>query len=112
MKREVERKAIEFVLAYEKEQGRKPKELKQGSGYDILSDDRQIEVKGLGGKNGFVLLNENNIKALQKQPNWFLYIVHSIKTSPKLKVFSKVEVLERANFSVQWGVPLRKKDFE
>ncbi|MBI4053485.1 MAG: DUF3883 domain-containing protein [Candidatus Diapherotrites archaeon] len=114
MARETERKAIEFVLQYEKEQGRTPKELKQGHGYDVDSNDRQIEVKGQGEDNPqFVLLNEHNIKAMQREPNWYLYIVYGIKNyNPKIKIFQKPEVLERAKFSITWEVPLRKADLQ
>ncbi len=116
-KGKVERSAVEFVKDYERKQGRDPIVLKQGSGYDIQSGDRQIEVKGRSaGKDAgvFVLMNENNIMALQKNKNWYLYIVYDLKEgkTPKLKILTKAQVLERVKFGVIWEVDLRKADFQ
>jgi len=109
----VEKEAVDYVIKYEKKHKRNPKDVsKNRVGYDILSDGRQIEVKGLGSRNPFVLYNINNIKALQKEKNYWLYVVFDVKTKPKLLKLPKYEVLKNLHFEISGYIPLRKADFE
>ena len=104
---------MDFVISYEKKQNRNPKNIsKTKRGFDIESSGRDIEVKGLSTKNGFVLFNQYNFKALQQSNNFYLYIVFNIKTMPKLIIFDKNEVLRRAKFYFHFEIPLRKVDFD
>jgi hypothetical protein len=45
--KKVEREAMEFVLSWERKQGRKPRVIHR-KGPDIISSRRRIEVKGKG----------------------------------------------------------------
>jgi hypothetical protein len=92
-KRSVEKKAINFVVEYERARGNNLIVLLQNQYRTRVPSDKQIEVKGRSsGREGtFVLLNENNITALQKQKNWYLYIVYDLKEGrvPKLRILTK-----------------------
>ena len=50
----VEQKAMGIAMKYERENGREPRDVSKDRreiGYDILSEERKIEVKGVGGRN-------------------------------------------------------------
>ena len=112
MKIQVSKQAINFVVAYEKKQGRKPEVLAEGKGYDVLSSERKIEVKGVSHRRPpFILFNQYNFKALQREDNFYLYIVYDIGDKPKLLILDKDEVLRRAKFQYGWEIPLWKRDF-
>jgi len=111
--KDVEQKAIDFVLEYERKAGRSAKNVSRtGCGYDVLSSDRKIEVKGDSApKPGFENFNRYNFQALQKEDNFWLYVVYNIKAgNPKLVVLDKNEVLRRAKFTYSWEIPIWKKD--
>ena len=111
---DIEKMAVEWVLKYEKKQGRHPKVV-SGCGYDILSDKLKIEVKGRSkDKRPHVLFNENNINAIEKENdgNYHLYVVMNPGENPKLIIFSKSEVLDKKLEKRQWVIPLRKEDFD
>lgn len=112
MKKNVAKQAIDFVVAYEKRKGRKPEVLPEGRGYDVLSSRRKIEVKGVSHKKPpFIKFNQYNFKALQREDNFYLYIVYNIGDQSKLLILDKNEVLRRAKFEYGWAIPLWKKDF-
>ena len=111
---DIEKMAVEWVLKYEKKQGRRPKVV-FGCGYDILSDKLKIEVKGRSkDKRPHILFNENNINAIEKEKdeNYRLYVVMNPGENPKLIIFSKSEILDKKIEKRQWVIPLRKKDFD
>lgn len=113
--KEVEQKAIEYVMDWEKKKGRNPQEVSK-CGYDIKSGERCIEVKGRSGGYDFVLLNYKNIEAMRREDNFWLYIVYFDKdtdgnlTFKKLNIFNKQEIEERAKKREQWEIPVRKSD--
>ena len=85
---EVERIAVDFVMAYEREQGRDPEyigDLRDGSGFDIRSvqtrkglppEVRRIEVKGRAGDDPTVMLSTNEwIQAGRQAETYWLYVV-------------------------------------
>ncbi len=91
---EVERIAMEFVLAEEVRRGWEPKDvhdLKDGRGYDILSYGppdgksglrpvRRIEVKGRSTDSGDVALTRNEwIKAGRLRIDYWLYVVYNAR---------------------------------
>ena len=90
---EVEARAIETVLSYERMQGREPTRvdlLKDGSGFDIRSvgtlgtggqrEVRRIEVKGRAGETGDVVLSKNEwVQAHRHGPSYWLYVVTGCK---------------------------------
>jgi len=80
MKNQSEKKAIEIVMDYERKSGRHPKNVsKTGCGYDIESDNRFIEVKGIGENwrtYTWQSLYPSEVDCLNKNPeNFYLYIV-------------------------------------
>lgn len=91
---EVERIAMEFVMAEELRRGWEPKDvhdLKDGRGYDILSFGppdgktglrpvRRIEVKGRSAETGDVALTRNEwIKAGRLRMDYWLYVVYNAR---------------------------------
>jgi superfamily II DNA or RNA helicase len=80
----VERRAVEVVMAYERERGRSPEyigDLRDGSGFDIRSvgpesEVRRIEVKGRGGSDATVILSPNEwTQARRHRASYWLYVV-------------------------------------
>ncbi|MFA4855333.1 MAG: DUF3883 domain-containing protein [archaeon] len=73
-------KAMDVAEKYERKRGQFIRRVDKGKngkffGYDILSKDRKIEVKGRTGADRFVQMNEENIEAFKDRKFW-LYIVH------------------------------------
>ena len=115
----VSEKAMKIVEEYEKKRtGKYPKDVsknKQEIGYDLLSEDRKIEVKGLGGRNPFFKLNNYNFQSFRTQPNFYLYLVFDINTNPKILIWNRIEMAEKiskAKLYFDFEIPLRKKDWE
>ena len=95
---EVERAAMEHVMAWEREQGWEPTDvsnLMDGSGFDIRSigpeDEhghravRRIEVKGRAADNLPVELTPNEwVQAGRHRESFWLYVVWNAKTEPRL----------------------------
>lgn len=80
MKKSVEQKAIEIVKAYETAEGRNPINVsKKGVGYDIESDGRKIEVKGVSESwktYTWQSLHPSEVECLDRNTeNFYLYIV-------------------------------------
>ena len=107
-KRGIEKKAITKAKEYESERKRKPKEIKQGKGYDIFSSGRCIEVKGLGRKNpGWVSFDHNCFEALQKEEKYFVYIVTNLKAGqPELYVVPRKDILSHLRLKIKWEIRL------
>ena len=82
-------------LHYEKLKGRKANELgeSQKPGYDIESQERVIEVKGRSNSNPNIFLTANDLKAMQKFDNYFVYIVSDALRHPNLTLVSGVDLL-------------------
>jgi SNF2 family DNA or RNA helicase len=81
---EVERRAVDVAMAYERERGWTPEyvgDLRDGSGFDIRSvgpdsDVRRIEVKGRGGADATVILTPNEwTQARRHRSSYWLYVV-------------------------------------
>jgi superfamily II DNA or RNA helicase len=95
VKDEIEKKAMEFVMKIEKEEGRIPIDVSAEEHYDIISRDpstgefRIIEVKGHKGTEiyGELSIPEANV-AIREREKYWLYIVYNIETgNPKLLKF-------------------------
>ncbi|MBU0665945.1 MAG: DUF3883 domain-containing protein [Nanoarchaeota archaeon] len=112
MSNNISQLGMEAVIKYEKKSGRKPKDVsKTKVGYDIISSGRRIEVKGVSSdKPPFIQFNQYNFKALQKENNFWLYIVYNLKDKPKIIKLTKNEILKRAKFFYGWEIPIRKAD--
>ena len=87
---EIERIAVELVMKYEREQGRKPVSVEEDNcGWDVSSllegqVDRYIEVKGRAGEGGVALTPNEWIKAQRFGKDYWLYVVVNCKTNPQL----------------------------
>ena len=90
---EVEATAMRVVTEYETSQGRRVEDVHDKNlGYDITSIDtrsgelRLIEVKGLGGAGGRVLLTPNERRVAEDRRDcYWLYVVTKCDTSPELQ---------------------------
>ncbi|OGY98276.1 MAG: hypothetical protein A3A43_02415 [Candidatus Liptonbacteria bacterium RIFCSPLOWO2_01_FULL_56_20] len=110
----IEQRAIEFVASFEKQHRRGPARnvASQHLGYDVESRGRKIEVKGFRANYpGFANFNEYNFKALQREDNFFLYIVCNVNEKPRLAIFDKNQTLKNLKFSPQWCISVRQNDF-
>jgi hypothetical protein len=96
-----EEKSIEYVLKYEKAQGRNPVDVsKKHIGYDIKSGKRFIEVKSRPKEKvqPFIKLHNALLRTIGVGlANYYLYIVYDIDKEPKLiivppkTIFSNLE---------------------
>lgn len=79
----IEVAAIEFVLAYEKAQGREPRDTRhQGAAGDLLSSGRVIEVKAAGGsaRGSDLWLEPRQVEEAHENPDqFFIYVVENVK---------------------------------
>jgi len=91
---EVEKRAMEFVMEFEKRSGRKPEDVSKNEHYDIRSYDpktgevRYIEVKGRWGPTLVVELTETEFEYAKKfGKDYWLYIVYDIGSGkPRLVI--------------------------
>ncbi|MCX7998020.1 MAG: helicase-related protein [Leptospiraceae bacterium] len=87
---EIERLGMEFVMKYEKQNGRNPEDVSQENlGYDIRSTDAQgnvryIEVKSRAFEGDIQFTQNEWFKAIRFQNEYYLYVVFHLKTEPKL----------------------------
>jgi len=90
---EVEAIAMQVAMEYEREKGRQVHDVHEKNfGYDLTSLDlnsgelRLIEVKGIGGSTGNVLLTPNEKRVAEDRRDcYWLYVVTDCKTDPKLQ---------------------------
>jgi len=90
---EVERIAMQITMDYERDKGRQVHDVHEKNfGYDLTSLDlnsgelRLIEVKGLGGATGSVLLTPNEKRVAEDRRDcYWLYVVTDCKSGPKLQ---------------------------
>ncbi|MGH7248531.1 MAG: DUF3883 domain-containing protein, partial [Pseudomonadota bacterium] len=92
------------VMAYEREAGRQPADVSaKNLGYDITSIDtasgelRLIEVKGIGGETGTVLLTPNERRVAEDRRDcYWLYVVTRCKLAdgPRLMTIGDPAQLE------------------
>lgn len=110
---EVERAAIAYVMAYERQQGREPEDLSpQKLPYDIRStqssgDARYIEVKGRASVGGVELSEREWLTAENLGEDYWLYIVSDAKTNPALTIIRDpvqtlptAEIMKRTRYHV------------
>jgi hypothetical protein len=89
----IEQIAVEQVLQHEKNEGRNPiREIKRGTGYDITSGDRKIEVKGTSwtwkkNKSSFQYVSENETKKAT-----YLYLVCDVYGKKDLHIFEMAKI--------------------
>ena len=108
--KEIGQKAIRKVMKFEKYKKRKPK-IQQGKGYDIKSSGRCIEVKGcekaVGGWRKF---EPTCFKALQKESNYYIYVVEQLRTHrPKLYIIPRSGIIRFLQPRIEWQINLPVK---
>ncbi len=92
MAHNTEKTAINFVMKYEKSEGRNPKIVSgtRGKHWDIESGKRLIEVKGLCAGRQFDFWLTDSLFEFDKltRSKYYIYIVHDIgiRKQPKLKI--------------------------
>src|SRR3989338_2223564 len=110
-----ENDAIQVVMEYERKN--KPIDVrknKQHQGYDIISGNKKIEVKGIRKRDGFFLLNNYNFESYAKEPDFHLYLVLGDNPSDAdIIVYNRIELIKkikeaRVRFTLE--IPLRKED--
>ena len=116
---EVEKKAMEYAMQYEREHGGNPIDRsKDGRGFDIESGNKIIEVKGRGGKTtSIVHFNQYNYASMQRamedNKEYWLYVVKINEDDTKqLKMMDANEIVKRGKVSHGYDIRLRKADFE
>lgn len=106
-----ETESIEYVIRYEKSQGRDPQDVsKKRLGYDVKSGKRYIEVKSRPGSNiqPFISLHNHLLRSIGRGlSNYYVYIVYDMKDSPKLVIIPPEIVLK--NLETKVSLLIRKK---
>ncbi len=113
--KEIERKAIRVVMKYEEKRkpGRIPEEVKR-KGYDIKSNGRCIEVKGCKKEvGGWRMFQHNCFEALQKEKNYFVYIVQKLKArQPELYIIPRRDIIRYLKPRIEWDINLPVKEMK
>jgi len=88
---EVEKKAMEIVIDYEKSRGRIPKDVSSTAHYDVHSidpktgEERLIEVKGRANNVAEVVLTSKEVEFAKKnRDKYWLYMVLNVFNNPKI----------------------------
>jgi uncharacterized protein DUF3883 len=92
----IEKRVLKVVKKYEKANGRQPKRsTRRGTGYDIESSGRKIEVKTIPRiKSGFVKLGERQFRTLCRDKHFWLYLVTN-ERKPRIMEFPRNEALAK-----------------
>lgn len=106
-----EAKSIEYVMKYEKSEGRTPQDVsKKRLGYDIKSGNRYIEVKSRPGSKiqPFITLHNHLLRSIGRGlSNYYVYLVYDMKNDPKLVIIPPEVVLK--NLETKVSLLIRKK---
>lgn len=103
-KPDIDKMAMEIVINFERKEGREPK-IVTNKGYDLISGNRLIEVKGTTHGYGNIGLKKRQFNSMKENTDWYLYLVSEINSiMPKLYIFSSNEMDE--NFD-NWLVELK-----
>lgn len=87
VRKQVELAAMQAVTAYELSQGRSPEDVSADNvGFDILSSDRAIEVKGRAGVGAIIMTPNEWITAGRLGDEYYLYVVTHALGSPEINV--------------------------
>jgi hypothetical protein len=104
----VEQEAVEYVLRWEKRQGRNPKAVSR-QGPDVISGRRKIEVKGKGGEVWErSLIRPQAFKKLRESRDSYLYVVTNINSEDRRKYGLYILKLSEPNIKEyvgQWEGP-------
>ncbi len=105
-----ESKALAAVETYERKHGRRPEPSKQGTGFDIKSGPRRIEVKTIKRvQNGFVQLGARQFQVLCEDKNYWIYLV-VLDPRPQVFPLRRREILARIRPYVHFDYFYRKQE--
>lgn len=106
-----ENKALDAVMKYEQRRGRRPRRSNQGTGYDIESSGRKIEVKTISRvKSGFVMLGERQFRTLCEDKNFWVYLVALSEHQPRIFEYSRDAILPKIRTYVHYDFLYNKQD--
>ena len=106
-----ERVATEAVEAHERKKGGKPRRSRHGSGYDMESRGRKIEIKTRSNlEGGFVQLGRQQFKILCKDRNYWIYLVCISGGKTKIFEFPRREILPKIRPYIHYDFVFGKKD--
>jgi hypothetical protein len=106
-----EKKTIEAVCKYERAKGGRPERGKQGSGYDIASRGRKIEIKTIPRlKTGFVVLGKKQFQTLCEDKKFWIYLVDISGRQPNIFEFSRNQVLSHIRPYIHYDFLYYKQD--
>jgi len=108
-----EERALKAVKKYEKANGRQPKRnTTRGTGYDIESSGRKIEVKTIPRIEGkYVKLGGQQFRTLCQDKHFWLYLVTSGR-KPMIIEFSRDAVLSKIRPYTSYDFVFSKGDLE
>ncbi|OBJ53408.1 DUF3883 domain-containing protein [Mycobacterium sp. 1423905.2] len=119
---EVERIAIEYVMALERAAGRRPEDVHlQGEPYDIASPPRKIEVKAFGGsaRGAAIPLEDRQFQAAREDPdNYYVYVVDNVareQNATEIRVLhgrALQDLLDRARPHITYWPTFRTGDYD
>ena len=120
MSREIEVQAIAAIIAYETERGRIARRVKQGKGYNVLSqrkdEERHIEVKGRSSNKlpSFIRIFHTEGRLLLNDKCFWIYLEHSVGGGdPVVIPISRLELLERRiTLMAAVSIAFTKRDWE
>lgn len=86
--REIENRAIEAVLAFERTKRRRARDVRRDRlSYDVKSTGRVIEVKGiertLSDSGNWRFIQQKSVQLLLTQTNFYIYIVDNLSEGPE-----------------------------
>lgn len=118
--RQVEQAALDFVTAYERQQGREPRDCRyRGEAADLKSSGRVIEIKAYGKScrdQGFLWLEVRQVEEARANPDFYLYVVEQVRSgNPTLKVLHGAplaRMLEGAREKRYFEVPWSTREYD
>ncbi len=113
---EIKRAGHRAVIRYERRRGRAAR-VTEARGWDILSGRgrgvRHIEVKSTVKKRAYVRsLTPQQVRALEADPRWYLYVVCDVGLKPRVCVFEGTVVRKRLRVSKKYKISFRSTDLD
>lgn len=105
--------ARKLVKQSEKKKGRVRHDSPQGSGYDLESSGRKIEIKTRRSlEGGFVQLGERQFRVLCSEKNYWIYIVCITEKRALIFEFPRRAILPRIRPYMHFDFVFAKKDLK
>lgn len=105
--------ALKIVEAHERKKGGNPRRSRQGSGYDMESRGRKIEIKTRSNRNGgFVQLGGRQFRVLCNDRNYWIYVVCISGREKKIFEFRRSVILPKLRPYIHYDFVFGKKDLK